>query len=162
MQGSLSLDFLLSIIVTLVIASVLFGMAFMQIEQASAVSMKYRAEAMAMGVGSAINHFYAIDSEDPSKLTIDFSGRLQDASGKYLRAGGIGGIGWNTIALDPMDCTVTVTGNTVNVTIGFYRMENNFQEYVSATYPIVPVKGEAVVQCDSRLEVNQDMEVSAA
>ena len=60
------MDFLLSMLVMLLIATVIFGIAYIQTENASAISVKYRAEALAMGMGSAINHYRAIGPENPT------------------------------------------------------------------------------------------------
>jgi hypothetical protein len=148
MRGTISLDLLLSVVVMLVISSAIVGMAFLQLENAAIANAQYKAEALAMGAGSAVNHFQAMRA-DGGELYLS----LGDVSKRSAR---IGQPGWpDAFALDLSACTVQVSGNVLWLNFTVHRVENNFGEYVNATYPLVSVSGdEAAHACSGTLIVS--------
>ncbi len=159
MRGTISLDILLSFIVMLIVSSVIIGTAFVQLENAAIASAQYKAESAAMGVGSAINHFYAIR---PSE------GELRVSPGQIgTRSMSIGMSGWPDVySVSLSNCTIEFAGDILWMNFTLYRAENNLYEYVNASYPLVDVElasGEpAVNTCDQTIIVSSDMEVSYA
>ncbi len=159
MRGTISLDILLSFIVMLIVSSVIVGTAFVQLENAAIASAQYKAESIAMGVGSAINHFYAIRPVD---------GELRVTPGQLAtRSMSIGTPGWPDVySVSLNKCTVQFDGDILWMNFTLYRVENNLFEYVNASYPLVDVAlagGEpAVAECDQTIIVTPSMEVSYA
>jgi hypothetical protein len=148
MRGTISLDLLLSVVVMLVISSAIVGMAFLQLENAAIANAQYKAEALAMGAGSAINHFQAMRA-DGGDLYLS----LGDVSKRSAR---IGQAGWpDAFSLDLLACTMQVNGSVFWLNFTVHRVENNFDEYVNATYPLVTVSGNETAQpCNSTLIVS--------
>lgn len=148
MRGTVSLDFLFSIIVMLIIASTLFGIAFLQLEDALAMNVKYKAEIIAMSLGSSINQFSAINPDENSKLSLTINDP-KISKPDYMSGG------WpDFYALSFRNCTIDI-GDVLNVTISYTRMETNIPESISAIYPIVKVSGKSNYLCNETINVLQ-------
>ncbi|MCD6522730.1 MAG: hypothetical protein J7K68_03195 [Candidatus Diapherotrites archaeon] len=159
-RATISLDFLLSSIVLMLVASILMGFALMQVENASAISVKYKAEAIAIAVGSAINHFRAISPQPDDELKIDIQNIGGTATSPIVPTTGGN---WPKLSLDLVSCSVHVNETTdiLTVNLTYQRIESNMLESVIAQYPLVDMKTGVDALCNQTLVVTGDMEVSA-
>ena len=125
MRGSISLDFILSLVIILASASSFFFLAYTQVENTVIASAHYKAEAMAMQIGSAINHFAAIQPETNSYMELNFTG-LPESNG--TASFGVPGF---SVDIPSDECTVTVDGvnDIVIVTMAAYRMESSQPQF---------------------------------
>ncbi len=130
-KGSISIDFLLSLSVALSILVLFFPLAYMQLEDSIAFGLHQKAESMSAGVGSAINHFHAIDGK---KMNLS----LKDPSepGSSISSEGFAFVSGSTL-IKPVSCNVTLNNdsNFVETSIGYERAETGTSETVSAKYP---------------------------
>jgi len=156
MRGSISLDFILSLVILLASASSFFFLAYTQVENTVIASTQYKAEAMAMQVGSAINHFAAIEPGANSYMELNFTG-LPESEG----AASFGVPGFS-VDIPEDKCNVTIVTvppqDRVVVTMVAYRMESSQPEIINATYPIVDVyseteKGEIQSVCTGGINI---------
>ena len=161
MRGSISLDFILSLVIILASASSFFFLAYTQVENTVIASAQYKAEAMAMQVGSAINHFAAIQPETGSYMELNFTG-LPESEG--VASFGVPGF---SVDIPTAECEIVLDGlnNTVTVTMLAYRMESSQPETITATYPTVKMSNSALygklhVPCNGSVHITKDMEVT--
>lgn len=149
MRGSITLDFLLSLVLILATIASFFFLAYTQVENTVIASAQYQAEAMAMSIGSSINHFAAIQPGAGSFVVIGLNGF--DSTGF-------------SVDIQPDDCKVSI--DTVNelvvVEITAHRMESIQSETIIAQYPIVDVSNCCTVcldtsdmSCNGRISVTE-------
>jgi len=140
------------------------GMAFLQLENAALANAQYKAEALAIGAGSAINHFLAINPDD---------GELRLSLGDVLkRSARVGQPGWpDVFSLNIEKCMMRVSideesGSILLLNFTVHRVESGYKpnEYVSAAYPLVSVSGddETEHECSETLVVDEAGAVSYA
>lgn len=161
-KAMISLDLLVSIIGLIMVGGALASLGFVQAENSVANSLKFKAESMAMAIGSAINHFDAINPEPGSKLTLNLSDP-EPISSDILTSGWppVGRVSFNS-------CKVSFvsSGNVryVLVNISFYRWDSNMDEFVTGKYPLVggvTVKsGPNPMGCNGTIVVDNNMGVT--
>ncbi len=161
MHGSITLDFILSLVIVLASASSFFYLAYTQVENTVIASAQYKAEAMAMQIGSAINHFAAIQPEKNSYMELNFTG-LPESNG--TASFGVPGF---SVDIPEGNCTVVFNGvnNTVTVSMLAYRMESSQPEEIIAVYPTAEMSNSALdgklqVPCNGTVKVSSVMGVS--
>jgi len=156
MRGSLSLEFMLSLVLLLATATGFLLLAYTQVENTVVASTQYKAEAMAMTVGSAVSHFIATEPGYGSQLLMNFTGLLESEG-----AASFGMPGFSVYA-DHKDCNVTVSTlkSKVIVDVMIYRMDSGQAELVTAVYPFASPKvycnigvGDITVRCDKGINL---------
>lgn len=158
-RATISLDFILSSIVLMLVASMLMGFTLMQIENASVISVRYKAEALAISIGSAINHFKSIGPQPSDTMNISIANIGGRATAPIVPPTGAN---WPGISLDLISCTININETTdiLTVNMTYQRMESNFQESVIAQYPLVDMSTGIQALCNQTLIVYGNMEVS--
>lgn len=162
-NAALSLDLLVSIIGLVMVGGALASLGFIQAENSVANSLKFKAESMAMAIGSAINHFDAINPESGSSLTLNLSDP-EPISSDILTSG------WPPVGRVSFDsCKVTFVGGSgspayVLVNISFYRWDSNMDEFVTGKYPLVSdvhvISASNTMNCNGTIVVNDNMGVT--
>jgi uncharacterized protein (UPF0333 family) len=132
MRGSVSLDFLLALVVLFVLSAVVFGAAVELAEDSVASYGKLKAESLAMAIGSSINRFYATNPGDGSQLVLDLQ-RFADKSPNYFTSGFPGVI----VSTAQQECKVNITTGVVYVRINMIGIDSNDLETVVGSYPVV-------------------------
>jgi hypothetical protein len=69
-RAIVSIDFLLTLILLLVATGILISASQPMFHNAAKANAKLKAEALAIGIGSSINHFYAIGAKSGDNLAI--------------------------------------------------------------------------------------------
>ncbi|MCK4328071.1 MAG: hypothetical protein KAW41_06440 [Candidatus Diapherotrites archaeon] len=133
MRGSLTLEFILSLVLLIASAGAFFALANAQIENTVVASTQYKAEAMAMSIGSAINHFAALEPGPGSYMELNFTG-LPESTGQAS----FGMPGFSAFATTE-ECNITYDSrvNQIIVEVTVYRMDSSAPTIVTARYPIV-------------------------
>lgn len=159
--GMISLDLLVSIIGLLMVGGALASLGFIQAENSVANSLKFKAESMAMAIGSAINHFDAINPEDGSKLVLNLS-NPEPISSDILTSG------WPPVGRVSFDsCNISFSGGSgspayVLVNISFYRWDSGTEDFVVGKYPLVTsinLASTDTVNCSGTIVVDNNMNV---
>lgn len=143
-RASISIDFLFSLVVALSILVLFFPLAYMQLEDMMVLNFQQKAESMSMGVGSAVNHFHAIEG---TQMTLDLRNPVDGSmggplSGTSLPPGRV---------LNPVSCKVELNSsrNFVLTNISYIRKETNQEESITAKFPAlvdqVEIKGDKKV-----------------
>ena len=155
----LSLDLLVSLIGLVMVGGALASLGFIQAESAISHSLQFKAESMAMAVGSAINNFDAINPETGSNLTLNLSDP-EPISSNTLSSG------WPPVGRVSFDsCKVSFESlglaRYVVVNISFYRWDSNMDESVIGKYPIVhtTISGQNTINCNGTIIVDHNMNV---
>ncbi|MFC2174676.1 hypothetical protein ACFLQ2_02290 [archaeon] len=132
MRGSLTLEFILSLVLLIATAGGFLMLSYGQIENSVIASTQYKAEAMAMSTGSALTHFFATEPEYGSYMEMDFRGLPQEAAGQS--SFGMPGFG---VYASGQECNVSIDidNSMVIVNILVYRIESSEPELVTAKYP---------------------------
>jgi len=138
MRGSLTLDFILSLVLVLASVASFFALSATQVENTVIASTQHKAEAMAMTVGSAINRFAATQPALDSSITLSLQG-LPESQG--VASFGVPGFSAFMTDTTQNDCNVTIdtTKKLAIVTVTAYRMDSSQPSIVQAAYPIVDV-----------------------
>lgn len=121
MRGSITLDLILALVLLIATTSSFFFLAYTQIENTMIASTQYKAEAMAMSVGSAMNHFAAVKPAGASELILEFEPPENPG-----------------FAIDIGTCTVKIftVQKFVQVDMLVYRMDSSQPERLISRYPI--------------------------
>ena len=144
-KATITLDFVLSLGVLALLSPLLFNHSFSMLENTEELSLKLKAETLAMQIGSAINHFKAIQPQGvKDKLVLNLHAELEETQSRLAPS-----------------CTVTVGPSNVTVSITFTGKWSNTQKTVNATYPTVALTSQVVKLCRTGvLTINQNMEAS--
>ena len=165
MRGSLTLDFILSLVLVMASVASFFALSAAQVENTVIASTQHKAEAMAMTIGSSINRFAAIQPAEGSSITLALQG-LPESQG--VASFGVPGFSVFMGSATTSDCSVMVDSinkKLVIVRISAYRMDSSQPSMVEASYPIVttsscdPVRalcGSIIVNCSDTLKVTME------
>ena len=146
-RASISIDFVLSIIALLVVVSALLSFALAEVESAQVNMARLRTEAIAMGIGSAVNRFAAIQPGPGSVLSLDLKLESKDNT--------------PTVLLRPSNCNVSFSGGYVEVWLEFATLQSGEDKLVSAKYPTVKTTPTSGLSCDAKITVHaQEGELS--
>ena len=137
MRGSLTLEFILSLVLLIATAGSFIFLANTQLENTVAASTQLKAEAMAMEVGSAITHFVAAGPAEGSFMVIDPKG-LPESAGQ----GSFGMPGLAAFATS-RECNLSISPyeNMVVVDVLVHRQDSEKATRVKAKYPIAGMTG---------------------
>jgi hypothetical protein len=160
-RASLTMDFLVSLLILTIAGAFFVNFGFLHAENSIMTGVKYKSEAMAMTVGSAINHFAAINPEPGSELHMDLAD--PEPSAGSLVGGGWPGIG----KVYNAECKIGIddVNDILVVNMTLYRLESDFPESVVARYPLVDVghssgMGFQKINCNGTITVDDSMGVS--
>ena len=144
-KATITLDFILSLGILVLLSPMLYNYSFSTLENAEELSLKLQAETLAMQIGSATNHFQAIQPQGANdKLVLNLHAGLEETQ----------------TSLAP-SCITTIGPSNVTVSITFTGRWTNTQRTVNASYPITALGNSAVKLCKAGvLIVNKNMEVS--
>lgn len=155
-RGTLSIDLLISVIVLLIVGEIFYAFSYYQGETALANNMKFKAESHAMAIGSAINHFAAINPESGSHLEMDLY-NPEPARDDVTRAG------WPYLGkLSFEECTLSFSdidsgdSKYLMVNITFEQWDSGFSRSVIGRYPVVPntqITGDTEINCSGFIDV---------
>ncbi|MCD4739730.1 hypothetical protein K8R43_00905 [archaeon] len=135
-RAMISMDLLISVLVLILVGTSMVSFGFTQAESAAAQNLKLKSEAYAMTVGSAINHFSAINPEDGSILVLNLSN--PEPIGNHTLTGGWPPVGRTQF----ISCEMKLSSNAVGakyliVNYTFDRWDSAFEQSVVAHYPLV-------------------------
>lgn len=157
MRGSLTLDFLLALVLVFTSTASFFALAAAQLENTVIESTQFKAEAMAMEIGSAINHFAAIQPGNNSFIKIKLNG-LPESEG----VASFGMPGYSVFS-DSQSCNVSInsSSNIVNVQIIAYRMDSGEPTVINAYYPIVTTVNTDSLNPVLNIHCNESFKITA-
>jgi len=138
-RASLSLDLIFSIAALLLVVTMLTSFSLSQVERTQFGIARFRAESVAMQVGSAVNRFAAISPEYNSLLSLDLNIQPQNPA-SFLQV---------------TNCNVSFSGSYVEVYLGFAPLYSNQDKIVFARYPTVTTRPSKEFSCQDSVHVEQ-------
>lgn len=154
----LSFDFLICILILLMVGGALVSFGFSQAETSVVNGVKFKSEAYAIALGSAINHFAAINPEEGSFLVLNLSN--PEPIGNHTLSGGwpaVGRVSFNS-------CNVSFSNDAAGapkyliVNFSFNRWDSGFDQFVVGKYPVVPnvtVAAPLVMNCSGTMKITK-------
>ncbi len=125
MKGSLSLDFIVAMIVVMTLASVVITFAYFQQEKIVEAGFRVGAELLAINVGSTLNRIVAItDPNDEIEATIT----PHDITTTH---------GFFGVIVDSTECHYNISSGYLFVTITYHMSGTGRSGKVIAEYPVI-------------------------
>ncbi len=129
-KGTFSLDLLVTTIIILMMASTVISFVYFEEERILLASYELGAQVMAIGIGSAINQFTAIDPSG-GNITLQLKDISRDPSDI-----GMTGVPFSNIIVSNVVCNYTISNGNVTVEITPTFAGTGRTRSVSASYPI--------------------------
>ena len=121
-NGSVSLDFIVAMIIVMIMAAIVLSFTYFQQEQIIKSGLKLRVEEMAVSTGSAINRFISSGPEDGSVINITVHN--------------VTGFPFYGILFDIDNCSYNVSDYNITITVGYTMKGTGQTGEVKGRYPV--------------------------